>query len=70
MLRQAGKYLSYYMLNLLSFFLFFSTLGYYVFFYSWGNDIGDNTLNIMAIIISISLAIGIYSLADKIKNRT
>lgn len=58
------------MLNLLSFFLFFSTLGYYVFFYSWGNDIGDNTLNIMAIIISISLAIGIYSLADKIKNRT
>ena len=70
MLRQAGKYLSYYMLNLLSFCLFFSTLGYYVLFYSWGNDIGDNALNIMAIIVSISWAIGIYSLADKINNRT
>lgn len=54
------------MLNLLSFFLFFSTLGYYVFFYSWGNDIGDNALNIMAIIVSILLSIGIYSLANKL----
>ena len=45
-------------------------LGYYVFFYSWENDIAQNMLNIMSIIVSVSLSIGIYSLADKIKDRS
>ena len=70
MLRRVGKYLFYYLLNLLSFFIFFSMLGYYVFFYSWENDIAQNMLNIMSIIVSVSLSIGIYSLADKIKDRS
>lgn len=69
MIKKAIRYLVGYFLVLISFLLFFCTLGYYIFVFEWDVDLMRIVMNTFIIAISFMVSIAIYSLADKVKSR-
>ena len=69
MFEKASKYVLVYLMLIVSFMLFFSTLGYYVFVYDWSTSTLEITINATLLIILLVASIAIYYFAEKIKSR-
>lgn len=54
---------------LLSFMLFFTVLGYYVFVFDWSVSTFEVTINAALLIFAVAASIAIYYFAEKIKSR-
>lgn len=54
---------------LISFMLFFTVLGYYVFVFDWGVSTFEITINAALLIFSMATSIAIYYFAEKLKSR-
>lgn len=67
MFKKIAKYFVGYVLIVFSFFLFFATIGYYVFIFEWSVSLAKIAMNAFFILMSFIASITIYSLADKIK---
>ena len=69
----AKKFIKYpiaYTLSLVSFMLFFSASGYYLFIFDWHIDALMATINGLFLVVLIGISIGIYAVAEKIKSRS
>lgn len=69
MFEKASKYVLVYLMLIVSFMLFFSTLGYYVFVYDWSTSTLEITINAALLIILLVASIAIYYFAEKVKSR-
>lgn len=69
MFEKASKYVIVYLMLIVSFMLFFSTLGYYIFVYDWSVSTIEITINAALLIILLVASIAIYYFAEKIKSR-
>ena len=69
MFEKASKYVLVYLMLIVSFMLFFSTLGYYIFVFDWSVTTLEITINAALLIILLVASIAIYYFAEKIKSR-
>lgn len=69
MFEKASKYVLVYLMLIVSFMLFFSTLGYYIFVCDWSTSTLEITINAALLIILLVASIAIYYFAEKIKSR-
>ncbi|KHO35397.1 hypothetical protein SS21_22535 [Enterobacter roggenkampii] len=69
MFERASKYVIVYLMLIVSFMLFFSTLGYYIFVFDWSVTILEITINAALLIILLVASIAIYYFAEKLKSR-
>lgn len=69
MFERASKYVIVYLMLIVSFMLFFSTLGYYIFIFDWSVTILEITINAALLIILLVASIAIYYFAEKLKSR-
>lgn len=67
MIKTIIKYFLVYALMLVSFMLFFSIIGYYLFVFDWGNSMLWSAINALMLLILICASIAIYYFAEKIK---
>jgi 5-bromo-4-chloroindolyl phosphate hydrolysis protein len=49
--------------------IFFTTLGYYVFVFSWGGSVMEIAINAVLLISLVIASIAIYYFAEKMKSR-
>jgi len=66
---RASKYAIVYLMLIVSFMLFFSTLGYYIFVFDWSVTTLEITINAALLIILLVASIAIYYFAEKLKSR-
>jgi hypothetical protein len=66
---RASKYVIVYLMLIVSFMLFFSTLGYYIFVFDWSVTTLEITINAVLLIILLVASIAIYYFAEKLKSR-
>ncbi|CAH5644712.1 hypothetical protein AI2983V1_2566, partial [Enterobacter cloacae] len=66
---RASKYVIVYLMLIVSFMLFFSTLGYYIFVFDWSVTTLEITINAALLIILLVASIAIYYFAEKLKSR-
>lgn len=69
MFEKLVRYIFVYFLLLVSFMLFFTSLGYYIFVFNWGGSILKIAINALLLISVIALSIAIYYLAEKMKSK-
>ncbi|KJI88973.1 hypothetical protein A9X61_08615 [Enterobacter asburiae] len=69
MFERASKYVIVYLMLIVSFMLFFSTLGYYIFVFDWSVTTLEITINTVLLIILLAASIAIYYFAEKLKSR-
>ncbi|BBT91126.1 hypothetical protein WP8W19C02_27460 [Enterobacter cloacae] len=69
MFERASKYVIVYLMLIVSFMLFFSTLGYYIFVFDWSVTTLEITINAALLIILLVASIAIYYFAEKLKSR-
>ena len=69
MFEKASKYVLVYLMLIVSFMLFFSTLGYYIFVFDWSVTTLEITINTVLLIILLAASIAIYYFAEKLKSR-
>lgn len=69
MFERASKYAIVYLMLIVSFMLFFSTLGYYIFVFDWPVTTLEITINAALLIILLVASIAIYYFAEKLKSR-
>lgn len=69
MFERASKYVIVYLMLIVSFMLFFSTLGYYIFIFDWSVTNLEITINAALLIILLVASIAIYYFAEKLKSR-
>ena len=69
MFKRASKYVVVYLMLIVSFMLFFSTLGYYIFVFDWAATTLVITINAILLIILLVASIAIYYFAEKLKSR-
>ncbi|NDO81893.1 hypothetical protein CJP72_14290 [Citrobacter sp. NCU1] len=69
MFEKLVRYIFVYFLLLVSFMLFFTSLGYYIFVFNWGESILKIAINALLLISVIALSIAIYYLAEKMKSK-
>lgn len=69
MFEKLVRYVFVYFLLLVSFLLFFTSLGYYVFVFNWGVSILKIAINALLLISVIAVSIAIYYFAEKMKSR-
>ena len=69
MFKRASKYVVVYLMLIVSFMLFFSTLGYYIFVFDWSVTTLEITINTVLLIILLAASIAIYYFAEKLKSR-
>lgn len=69
MFEKLVRYIFVYFLLLVSFMLFFTSLGYYVFVFNWGVSILKIAINALFLISVIAVSIAIYYFAEKMKSR-
>ena len=69
MFKRASKYVVVYLMLIVSFMLFFSTLGYYIFVFDWSVTTLEITINAVLLIILLVASIAIYYFAEKLKSR-
>ena len=69
MFERASKYIIVYLMLIVSFMLFFSTLGYYIFVFDWSVTTLEITINAALLIILLVASIAIYYFAEKLKSR-
>ncbi len=69
MFERATKYVIIYLMLIVSFMLFFSTLGYYIFVFDWSVTTLEITINAALLIILLVASIAIYYFAEKLKSR-
>lgn len=69
MFEKLVRYIFVYFLLLVSFMLFFTSLGYYVFVFNWGVSILKIAINALLLISVIAVSIAIYYFAEKMKSR-
>lgn len=69
MFEKTIKYIFVYLMLLVSFMIFFTTLGYYVFVFSWGGSIMEIAINAVLLISLVIASIAIYYFAEKMKSR-
>lgn len=69
MFEKLVRYIFVYFLLLVSFLLFFTSLGYYVFVFNWGVSILKIAINALLLISVIAVSIAIYYFAEKMKSR-
>lgn len=69
MFERASKYVIVYLMLIVSFMLFFSTLGYYIFVFDWSVTTLEITINAVLLIILLAASIAIYYFAEKLKSR-
>ena len=69
MFERASKYVIVYLMLIVSFMLFFSTLGYYIFVFDWSVTTLEITINAARLIILLVASIAIYYFAEKLKSR-
>ncbi len=69
MFERASKYVIVYLMLIVSFMLFFSTLGYYIFVFDWSVTTLEITINAVLLIILLVASIAIYYFAEKLKSR-
>jgi len=63
------KYIFVYLMLLVSFMMFFTTLGYYVFVFNWGGSVMKIAINAVLLISLVIASIAIYYFAEKVKSR-
>ncbi len=68
MFERASKYVIAYLMLIVSFMLFFSTLGYYIFVFDWSVTTSEITINAALLIILLIASIAIYYFAEKLKS--
>jgi len=66
---RASKYVIVYLMLIVSFMLFFSTLSYYIFVFDWSVTTLEITINTVLLIILLAASIAIYYFAEKLKSR-
>jgi len=66
---KAIRYIGVYLMLLLSFMLFFTVLGYYVFVFDWSVSTFEVTINAALLIFAVAASIAIYYFAEKLKSR-
>ncbi|AMY65654.1 hypothetical protein OUHCRE2_32810 [Enterobacter asburiae] len=69
MFERASKYVIVYLMLIVSFMLFFSTLSYYIFVFDWSVTTLEITINTVLLIILLAASIAIYYFAEKLKSR-
>ncbi len=69
MFKRASKYVVVYLMLIVSFMLFFSILGYYIFVFDWSATTLVITINAILLIILLVASIAIYYFAEKLKSR-
>ncbi len=69
MFERASKYVIVYLMLIVSFMLFFSTLSYYIFVFDWSVTTLEITINTVLLIILLAASIAIYYFAVKLKSR-
>lgn len=69
MFNKAIRYIGVYLMLLMSFMLFFTVLGYYLFVFDWSVSIFDVMINAALLIFSVAASIAIYYFAEKVKSR-
>lgn len=69
MFERVSKYVIVYLMLIVSFMLFFSTLGYYIFVFDWSVTTLEITINAALLIILLVASIVIYYFAEKLKSR-
>ena len=69
MFERASKYVIVYLMLIVSFMLFFSNIGYYIFVFDWSVTILEITINAALLIILLVASIAIYYFAEKLKSR-
>lgn len=69
MFERASKYVIVYLMLIVSFMLFFSTLGYYIFVFDWSVTTLEITINAVLLIILLAASIAIYYFVEKLKSR-
>lgn len=69
MFERASKCVIVYLMLIVSFMLFFSTLGYYIFVFDWSVTTLEITINAVLLIILLAASIAIYYFAEKLKSR-
>ena len=69
MFERASKYVIVYLMLIVSFMLFFSTLSYYIFDFDWSVTTLEITINTVLLIILLAASIAIYYFAEKLKSR-
>lgn len=69
MFEKLVRYIFVYFLLLVSFLLFFTSLGYYVFVFNWSVSILKIAINALLLISVIAVSIAIYYFAEKMKSR-
>lgn len=69
MFERASKYVIVYLMLIVSFMLFFSTLGYYIFVFDWSVTTLEITINAALLITLLVASIAIYYFAEKLKSR-
>ncbi|MFH5068298.1 hypothetical protein ACHHY8_08105 [Enterobacter cloacae complex sp. 2024EL-00215] len=63
------RYFFVYLMLIVSFMLFFATLGYYVFVFDWDVSFFEITINAALLVLIIAASIAIYYFAEKVKSR-
>lgn len=66
---KAIRYIGVYLMLLMSFMLFFTVLGYYLFVFDWSVSFFDVMINAALLIFSVAASIAIYYFAEKVKSR-
>lgn len=69
MFERASKYVIVYLMLIVSFMLFFSTLGYYIFVFDWSVTTLEITINAALLILLLVASIAIYYFAEKLKSK-
>ncbi|KLP66953.1 hypothetical protein ABF83_09540 [Enterobacter asburiae] len=69
MFERASKYVIVYLMLIVSFMLFFSTLSYYIFVFDWSVTTLEITINTVLLIILLAASIAIYYFSEKLKSR-
>lgn len=69
MFDKAIRYIGVYLMLLLSFMLFFTVLGYYVFVFDWSVSTFEVTINAALLIFAVAASIAFYYFAEKLKSR-
>ncbi|EDX6465842.1 hypothetical protein CBH50_004604 [Salmonella enterica subsp. diarizonae serovar 60:r:e,n,x,z15] len=69
MFEKTIKYIFVYLMLLVSFMLFFTTLGYYIFVFSWGGSVMKIAINTVLLISLAIASVAIYYIAEKMKSR-
>lgn len=68
MFERTSKYVIVYIMLIVSFMLFFSTLGYYIFVFDWSVTTFEITINAALLIILLIASIAIYYFSEKLKS--